>query len=917
MSNFIDMRLEPSLWLLGSWSLRWAVLIAALGIWFVLWPPRQAALRLAACQLVLVAGLALPLVPRWWGTGMLPAWWVATADEVAPGRLTTELPDPLLRPSIAAPAKAIVAPPSRPAAGADVGGLDGPAVELSSSAALQAAEPLGLVRIVVLIAAALWSVGTCVLLIRLIAGAIWLSRLRRSAVQPLPQSQDLFDRCREEIGLRRAVRLGIHPALAAPVFVGGWRAWVVVPTDWEQLAPEAQRAVLWHELAHAARRDDLWKLAEETIRAVFFFHPFVYWLLNRVDAYREQVCDATAVRRGVAGRTLAQILVDFSRRKAAPGDHDSAMRPALPFFRRRTVKNRIHELLKEKTVARWSAPLVRHQFVGLAVIAVATGMALGGFGPYAASSQAAPLQLAALDPPAKSLPSPAPEKAPATAKGAAVPTLERILANWKARGERTRSLYFAWERRTFFGEVADLRSKVKAFSKRADARSRVIEFSFWAEEPDRCRFDSTPVASPQPAATRLAVKTHSVRNGATELTVEDPDNAGGSPICSVSAAGGRWQRIAPVRMFWTLYALTLTIRPLDAFGTGVQPPKFRITTENALIDGLRCVEIQTVDRHGRLERCWVDPAREDLVVAYELQEDQDRPKEARTVSIQYRYDPVHGWVPAGWTSKQPGELSEDRVTKYAINEPIPAETFSLKLAPGTLVFDQRTRERYRVAKDGSKSDVVKADSLASLRILEALASKSDFRIEPQSLKDAVEFIAARYQIPIVLKQKEFEEAGIDLSSEVQFPRKGIALADLLKSLLAQVQKPAGFWIEDEVLKISPKFVGQPLIHLRPAPVAPKLEPPKARAIRETLEMPVDFSIEPQSLKDALDFVAARYQIRIVIDRSVDSTSEVHGSFPGVRLRSLLFILLEQCQGKPLGFKIEGDALKIYPEVATP
>ena len=95
--------------------------------------------------------------------------------------------------------------------------------------------------------------------------------------------------------------------------------------------------------------------------------------------------------------------------------------------------------------------------------------------------------------------------------------------------------------------------------------------------------------------------------------------------------------------------------------------------------------------------------------------------------------------------------------------------------------------------------------------------------------------------------------------------------------MAQGQKPAGFRIEDEVLKISPKFVGQAPIHVRPAPVAPKLESPQARTIREALEMPVDFNIEPQSLKDALEFMAARYQIKVVIDASVASKTEVHGS----------------------------------------
>jgi hypothetical protein len=81
-------------------------------------------------------------------------------------------------------------------------------------------------------------------------------------------------------------------------------------------------------------------------------------------------------------------------------------------------------------------------------------------------------------------------------------------------------------------------------------------------------------------------------------------------------------------------------------------------------------------------------------------------------------------------------------------------------------------------------------------------------------------------------------------------------------------------------------------------------------------MPVDFAIEPQSLKDALDFVAGRYQIKIVIDRTVASTTDVHFSAPGIKLRSLLSILMEQLP-KATGFKIEDDALKFYSEVAAP
>jgi hypothetical protein len=135
--------------------------------------------------------------------------------------------------------------------------------------------------------------------------------------------------------------------------------------------------------------------------------------------------------------------------------------------------------------------------------------------------------------------------------------------------------------------------------------------------------------------------------------------------------------------------------------------------------------------------------------------------------------------------------------------------------------------------------------------------------------------------------------------------------------LAKCPKPVGFRVEHEVLKISPKFAGQAPIRARPVAAPPKLASPKARKIQEALETPVDFNIQPQSLKDALEFIGAYYQIRIESDPLMDSLIEVKGSFPGIKLRSLLSILLEQCPGQPLGFKIEGDALKIYTQAVTP
>src|SRR5207248_2488523 len=110
---------------------------------------------------------------------------------------------------------------------------------------------------------------------------------------------------------------------------------------WTELAAPMQRGCFFHELAHVARRDAWWALLLELVRAVFFFHPLVRWLLARLEQERELLCDEVAVARGIDPHDLARLLLELARQ---PGRLGPAV---LGFGKRRTVKARIHHLLEE------------------------------------------------------------------------------------------------------------------------------------------------------------------------------------------------------------------------------------------------------------------------------------------------------------------------------------------------------------------------------------------------------------------------------------------------------------------------------------------------------------------------------------------------------------------------------------------
>src|SRR5262245_16102500 len=77
--------------LLGDWSLRWALLVLPLAVWFCVCAPRRSSLRYLLCMAALVAGLLVPLTPRW-GQG----FWTArqAPSESAPPPVMAEMPRP-------------------------------------------------------------------------------------------------------------------------------------------------------------------------------------------------------------------------------------------------------------------------------------------------------------------------------------------------------------------------------------------------------------------------------------------------------------------------------------------------------------------------------------------------------------------------------------------------------------------------------------------------------------------------------------------------------------------------------------------------------------------------------------------------------------------------------------------------------
>ena len=176
---------------------------------------------------------------------------------------------------------------------------------------------------------------------RLLWVAIGIARLRRLRSAGTPVADPMYDELQHLLGTRAELR--IVPALAQPVTFGLWRPVVLLPDHFDASPEAVRRAAMTHELFHVQRRDWLAVMAEEALRAVFWFHPAIWWMTSRIQQAREEFTDHLAVLATGSRRAYMEALLAFA--------DGPSLAPAPAFARRPHLFHRIVLLSKENVMS--------------------------------------------------------------------------------------------------------------------------------------------------------------------------------------------------------------------------------------------------------------------------------------------------------------------------------------------------------------------------------------------------------------------------------------------------------------------------------------------------------------------------------------------------------------------------------------
>ena len=143
-------------------------------------------------------------------------------------------------------------------------------------------------------------------------------------------------------------RIGIHADVhvsadtPGPVTFGFLRPVILLPAMCLE-----DESIACHELLHVRRRDWLLTVLEESVLALFWFHPAMWWLMAQIQLAREEAVDREAVAILNSRERYLESLLALASAKVG-----TDLVPASPFLRRRHLQKRVASLLKEVSMSR-------------------------------------------------------------------------------------------------------------------------------------------------------------------------------------------------------------------------------------------------------------------------------------------------------------------------------------------------------------------------------------------------------------------------------------------------------------------------------------------------------------------------------------------------------------------------------------
>jgi TonB family protein len=211
-------------------------------------------------------------------------------------------------------------------------------------------------------------------------GFLRLARYRKNS-RALPLTPSFLPALEKQFGAQAELR--ISGEVRGPVTFGWRRPVILLPERFLEFEPEIQQAILCHELLHVVRRDWLFTVVEESLRALLWFHPAIWWLIGRIHLVREQLVDREAIRLTESRDPYLRALLSMAGHPFQPD-----LAPASLFLKKHHLDQRVAAVVRKESPMSRIRLIARLSSMACAVVA-AVWLAASNF-PLQAVPQEAP-----------------------------------------------------------------------------------------------------------------------------------------------------------------------------------------------------------------------------------------------------------------------------------------------------------------------------------------------------------------------------------------------------------------------------------------------------------------------------------------------------------------------------------------------
>ncbi|MCB1064036.1 MAG: N-acetylmuramoyl-L-alanine amidase [Verrucomicrobiae bacterium] len=159
-----------------------------------------------------------------------------------------------------------------------------------------------------------WAGGSTLLACRIGFSLVKLTLLRRRAASLIPDLEPLSE---NPPAFPRKIDILAGPVRSIPMVWGIFRPCISLPPSAKTWPPQTLLAVLFHEAAHAKRRDPLWLLLTELVFLLCWPNPAVWLVVSHVRRECERAADDLAmadsgIRRSHYATALARVVKEFA-----------------------------------------------------------------------------------------------------------------------------------------------------------------------------------------------------------------------------------------------------------------------------------------------------------------------------------------------------------------------------------------------------------------------------------------------------------------------------------------------------------------------------------------------------------------------------------------------------------------------------